>query len=545
MQRSGTPILKDMYVYSAILPAEEVEFLRNTSCLLFIENHEVGMRLTINRISRKLKGLGCIFLPPNTALRIHTADSENLRPIKPIRFYVCEYQWIAEETSDDLAPEPMLAEPNGSGLFEQASLLHDSYKNRMHNGLSQRLPLQAQFLMLFANASWAFEQPDSISFAKPLDGIDRVISYLHDCYDRKISRDDVVSLSGLSLRQFTSSFKRRTGLTFVEYLNRIRIDQVKSIMLQSRKSLNEVARQVGYADEFYLSRKFKQATGISPTLYLRKPRTIASLDHAYTLDLLSLGVTPCAAITDTWVNEQFRPSGSFHPLYWQTDSAKRLQVLRHVKPDIILYPLTETNECRQLEQYRQIGLVVQIPWRGINWRQHFMNVAQLTDSEHKANDWLDYFDHRAGAVRESLRRVLDPSATVAVINVRSDRMLIYAYGYMGADLLYDTLKIAPPQAVIAMRLQGLEHPEFTVSQLPDYDADHYFVAIENSQAARHRAAAMMRSPEWTARTAVQRRCVYPVDMTKWYGYGPAALDAQLDDVVHYLLPNCPNKHGPI
>jgi len=547
MQGSELPVLHNMVTYSATMPAEGYSYHQNTYSLLFIHAHSVT--LTMNSQTHTLNGFGCISLPPNIPLHIRQSRTENSKSKspaeQPLRLYACVYDWIGGESSEQ---QPTLSELSDSDLLEQVTALYDAYNNRLYNGISQRLPLQAKFMTLFAKAWWALEQPDCIAFTQPLDGIDQVIAYLHTHYDRKIQRDEAVLLSGLSLRQFTSSFKQRTGLTFVEYLNQIRIDKVKTIMLQSRKPLSEIARHVGYTDEFYLSRKFKQITGVSPTIYLRKPHKIASLDHAYTLDLLSLGVTPCAAITDTWVNHRFQlpqDSSSFQPLYWQTLHAERLQVLQRVKPDIILLPRVETSEYQQLEQYRNVGLVIQIPWREISWKKHFLSVAELTGMEQQARAWLDYFDHRAGEIREWLQRELNPQATVAMINVRSDRMLIYAYGYMGADLLYDILQLTPPQAVRAMRAQGLEHPEFSLSQLAAYDADHYFVSIENNQAARQRAAAMMNSPEWLARTAVKEQSVYPVDMTKWYGYGPAALDAQLDDVIHHLLPNCPKKHGLI
>ncbi|REK75112.1 helix-turn-helix domain-containing protein [Paenibacillus paeoniae] len=547
MNHSGYPVLKNMSIYADSMETGHYSYHQATPSLVFIHAHAVT--LTINDQTHALKNFGCLFLPQSTTVTIQW-DITNNQPVtlEPLCLYACSYEWICEEASTDTPPGPVLAELSHSNLFDRASALFDAYDNKLYNSLSQRLPIQAQFLTLFADASWELEQPQSVSFVPQLDGMEQVITYLHNHYDRKIGRDDAVDISGLSLRQFTASFKQRTGFTFNEYLNRIRIDKVKAIMLQSRSSLNEVARQVGYSDEFYLSRKFKQVTGMSPTIYLRKPHKIASMDHAYTLDLLSLGVTPCAAITDTWVNNRFRlpqSASSFQPLYWQTEPSRRLQILQHIKPDIILHPMVEDDEYQQIEPYRHVGLVIQIPWRGIHWKQHFMSIADITGMEQQARNWLDYFDHRSGQVREALRRTLHPRATVAIINVRSDRTLIYAYGYMGADLLYDTLQLTPPQAVTSMRIQGLEHPEFSIPELVHYDADHYFVSIENNQAARLRAMTMMNSPEWLARTAVKQQCVYQVDMTKWYGYGPAALDAQLDDVMNCLLPKYPKKHRSI
>lgn len=548
MQPSGMPILRHMHTRPGAMPFEGFSYKQPEDCLIIISAS--AARIDIHGRSHSLAGCGCIMLPAYTVLHVQllAAGGKRHEEATELRFYACAYEWVDAEDANPQPVVPKLARLDEPELLTRAAELYEGSMHQLYSGVSQRLALQASFLALFADAWWVLEQPHAVGFERLNNGVDRVVAHLKRNYNRRIDREEAAALAGLSVRQFTSSFKKRTGCTLVEYLNRLRIDQAKTMVLQSqqRQPLNEIARQVGYADEFYLSRKFKQVEGISPTMYVSKPKRIASLDHAYTLDLLSLGITPCAAITDSWINERFRllsPPGSFRPLYWQMQQAERLRVLEAARPDLILHPLMDPDEEHLLEPYRSIGLVLQIPWRELDWRQHFLGVADLTNAQSQAQSWLEQFDARTEQAREVLRMHLPSHETVAIINVRSDRLLIYARGYMGADLLYETLQLQPPAGVEALRKQGQEHPELTTQQLPLYDADHYFLSIESSPQARRRASILMQSREWRERQAVKQQHAYLVEMAQWYGYGPAALEAQLDDILAALAPIRPNKQG--
>ena len=54
-----------------------------------------------------------------------------------------------------------------------------------------------------------------------------------------------------------------------QYLNRVRINRVKELLKTTDMKLAEIAALTGFSDEFYLSRQFKKATGVSPVLYAR------------------------------------------------------------------------------------------------------------------------------------------------------------------------------------------------------------------------------------------------------------------------------------
>ena len=70
----------------------------------------------------------------------------------------------------------------------------------------------------------------------------------------------------LSRAYIARIFKKRTGMTVIEYLNIYRLDQAERF-LKSGKSITEAAYLSGFSDLSNFSKKFKNHTGISPGKY--------------------------------------------------------------------------------------------------------------------------------------------------------------------------------------------------------------------------------------------------------------------------------------
>lgn len=85
--------------------------------------------------------------------------------------------------------------------------------------------------------------------------------------------DQHITLGGLAERMHMNStylcelFKRETGIGFVDYLNTIRIDKAKTLLLESDATVESIALQVGYTSASHFSRLFKKMTGLTMTEY--------------------------------------------------------------------------------------------------------------------------------------------------------------------------------------------------------------------------------------------------------------------------------------
>jgi AraC-like DNA-binding protein/ligand-binding sensor protein len=66
---------------------------------------------------------------------------------------------------------------------------------------------------------------------------------------------------------FCKLFKRTTGLTFTDYLARVRIEKAKRLLLDQNRRVSEVAYEVGFQSLTHFNRVFKKLAGRSPTSY--------------------------------------------------------------------------------------------------------------------------------------------------------------------------------------------------------------------------------------------------------------------------------------
>ena len=79
---------------------------------------------------------------------------------------------------------------------------------------------------------------------------------------------------GISFDYMRHCFKEETGMTPLEYLTQIRIEQAKNHLMNSFiYSISEIAGICGFSDQYYFSKVFKKTTGVSPREFKKKSRT--------------------------------------------------------------------------------------------------------------------------------------------------------------------------------------------------------------------------------------------------------------------------------
>lgn len=91
--------------------------------------------------------------------------------------------------------------------------------------------------------------------------------YLEDNFQEKISGEDLSKEFAVGRRNLDRRFIKATGNTPVEYLQRIKIESAKKAFETTRKTINEVMYEVGYADVKAFREVFRKLTGLSPLDY--------------------------------------------------------------------------------------------------------------------------------------------------------------------------------------------------------------------------------------------------------------------------------------
>jgi transcriptional regulator GlxA family with amidase domain len=71
----------------------------------------------------------------------------------------------------------------------------------------------------------------------------------------------------LSAKHFSEIFREKTGIPFVEYVARVRVEKAKSLLADPHRRVSEIAFEVGFQSLSQFNRSFRRFSGISPRAY--------------------------------------------------------------------------------------------------------------------------------------------------------------------------------------------------------------------------------------------------------------------------------------
>ncbi len=107
--------------------------------------------------------------------------------------------------------------------------------------------------LLFANAT---HEPEAVRNAK---------IFIHQHLAEPMSLEAVASAVNVSPFHFCKLFKRATGLTFTDFVNRARVEKAKRMLMKPAARITEVAYDVGFQSLSHFNRSFRRIADESPT----------------------------------------------------------------------------------------------------------------------------------------------------------------------------------------------------------------------------------------------------------------------------------------
>ncbi len=94
-----------------------------------------------------------------------------------------------------------------------------------------------------------------------------VMQFLLERRFQQISLAETAARSNMSKEAFCRFFKLRTGRTFTQYLQQLRVSEAQKLLLETDLGIAEIAYRVGYENLSYFNRSFKSIAGITPKHY--------------------------------------------------------------------------------------------------------------------------------------------------------------------------------------------------------------------------------------------------------------------------------------
>jgi len=111
------------------------------------------------------------------------------------------------------------------------------------------------------------------ALVRPLPHGDSVVRRCEDWLQEHFREIDAIARvaegSGVPERSLKRRFKSATGVSLIEYLQNLRIEEGKRLLESGPLPVDEVSAEVGYADASFFRRLFKRLTGLTPSRYRR------------------------------------------------------------------------------------------------------------------------------------------------------------------------------------------------------------------------------------------------------------------------------------
>lgn len=107
-------------------------------------------------------------------------------------------------------------------------------------------------------------------FLENTERLSRIATYIQKNYLSNIKLEDVSARESLSITYFSHYFKKNFGITFKEYINNLRCEYAKQMLVNSRESLINIAYGCGFSDVRSLNSNFIARYQISPKDFRNK-----------------------------------------------------------------------------------------------------------------------------------------------------------------------------------------------------------------------------------------------------------------------------------
>jgi transcriptional regulator GlxA family with amidase domain len=101
------------------------------------------------------------------------------------------------------------------------------------------------------------------------DAISNAQEWLHQNFHRTFPLDAPARGVGMSLRNFVRRFKQATGDSPLIYLQKLRIAAAKRLLESDHRTMQEISVAVGYQDVAFFRQLFQRHAGVSPSAYRR------------------------------------------------------------------------------------------------------------------------------------------------------------------------------------------------------------------------------------------------------------------------------------
>ncbi len=138
----------------------------------------------------------------------------------------------------------------------------------------QTMFLQAKVFELIILQAALYDQPEDHRFIQKQSEKDAFLAikeYLSNSTDQTHSLSDISQKFGINEFKLKKGFKELFGITIFAWISEVRLSQAKHLLMDSEKSIQEIAYAIGYSSPQYFSTAFKKRFGVTPKSVRKNP----------------------------------------------------------------------------------------------------------------------------------------------------------------------------------------------------------------------------------------------------------------------------------
>lgn len=179
-------------------------------------------------------------------------------------------------------PEPNLVVADRSGRIVTAggtTSWHDLVLHIIarHVGVGEAMRIAKVYLLKWHDEGQLPYRP-LVRIAPHADSVVRAAqTLLEGIYRQTDAIQAAVLHAGIPERTLKRRFKAATGLTFIEFVQNLRIEEAKRLLETADLGVDDVSAHVGYEDHSFFRRLFKRLTGLTPAAYRRLFRNVPQI----------------------------------------------------------------------------------------------------------------------------------------------------------------------------------------------------------------------------------------------------------------------------
>ena len=102
------------------------------------------------------------------------------------------------------------------------------------------------------------------------DPVAQSINFMLENLTKKLKLEEIAAETGLSASHYSRLFVNRTGHSPIDYFIQLKIQRACRLLDNSGWMIADVAREMGFDDQFYFSRVFRKVMGMSPVEYRKR-----------------------------------------------------------------------------------------------------------------------------------------------------------------------------------------------------------------------------------------------------------------------------------